>query len=315
MNTSFVIIHDRSRFWGITVSILFAFLVFGLPDTGNAQQIALSFDDGFNPRTKPDAASWNASLIQALSDAHVTSIMFISGSLVDCPEGLELVREWGNAGNAVANHTYSHPNLCSEKVTAGQFTADLEKNEAFLKDMPGWTKRMRFPYLKEGETASKRDDVRRWLADHGYRSGAVSVDTGDWYYNARWLEWRKNHPDDDVTPFRTAYLNHLWNRTAHYDSLSVEVLHRSVSHVILLHANAINAAFLPDIITMYRSKGWTIISPEEAFEDPVYAMNPETLPAGDSILWGLAKERGAAGLRDLPKDEVYEKALLDALGL
>jgi hypothetical protein len=37
--------------------------------------------------------------------------------------------------------------------------------------------------LKEGDTQPKRDGARQWLREHGYASGAVSIDTSDWYYD------------------------------------------------------------------------------------------------------------------------------------
>ncbi len=97
--------------------------------------------------------------------------------------------------------------------------------------------------------------------------------------------------------------------------MSQRVLHRGVAHVLLLHTNAINAAFLPDVIAMFRANGWTIVAPDEAFDDPVYALRPSILPAGESIVWSLAKEAGVADLRYPAEDDVYEKPLLDALGL
>lgn len=191
----------------------------------------------------------------------------------------------------------------------------MERNELLLKEMPGWTRRLRFPYLKEGDTASKRDGLREWLTTHGYKTGAVSIDASDWYYNTRYLSWGKNHPDDDPSRFRAAYLDHLWNRAAYYDSLSMQLFHRSVKHVLLLHTNAINAAFLPDVIAMFKSKAWALISPDEAYQDPIYAMNPMTLPAGESILWSLAMQNDFKTLRYPAEDAVYEKPLLDRLGL
>jgi hypothetical protein len=90
-------------------------------------------------------------------------------------------------------------------------------------------------------------------------------------------------------------------------------LNRSVKHVLLLHTNAINAAFLPDVIAMFKSRGWSIVSPREAFDDPVYSMSTNVLPAGESILWALAKERGIDGLRYPAEDSVYEAPIMDAL--
>ena len=302
----------------VAKNLLAAFLLITaicLPATSQAKSIALSFDDGLNPQKQPMAASWNASILNALAKEKIKAILFPAGKRVDSPAGLKLVRDWGKAGHAIGNHTYSHFNLGRESVTLAQFISDTQRNETLLGAMPGWTKRLRFPYLKEGETVSKRDGFRDWLASNGYESGAVSIDASDWYYNKRYPEWLKNHPNEDIAPFRTAYLNHLWNRTQYYDALSEQVLKRSVNHVILLHTNAINAVFLPDIIAMYRSKGWEIIPPETAYEDPVYRMPLTELPAGESILWALAKQNGIKGLRYPAESDEYEKPLLDQLGL
>lgn len=171
--------------------ILFSIaLLLLLPSIGQAQSIAFSFDDGLDPRNQPLASSWNASILKALSNAQIESILFAAGNRVDSPAGLKLVEDWSKAGHAVANHTYSHPNFCSERTTLKKFITDTERNELLLKNMPGWTKRLRFPYLKEGETIEKRDGFRNWLTNHGYKSGAVSIDASDWYYNKRYLAWR-----------------------------------------------------------------------------------------------------------------------------
>ncbi|MBI9080960.1 MAG: polysaccharide deacetylase family protein [Pseudodesulfovibrio sp.] len=286
-----------------------------LPSICQAKSIALSFDDGLDPRSQLMASSWNSSILDALSKAQIKSILFPAGNRIDTPAGLSLVKDWGKAGHVIANHTYSHLDYCSKQVTLEQFIADTKRNEVLLKDLPGWTKRLRFPYLREGETVSKRDELRSWLTNHGYGSGAVSIDASDWYYNKRYLEWCKSHIDQDLSTFRSVYLNHLWTRTTYYDALSKEVLNRSVKHVLLLHTNAINAAFLPDIIKMYKTNGWKIISPDEAYEDPVYTMKPTTLPAGEGIIWSLAKQHGVSGLRYPAESDKYEKPLLDKLGL
>jgi len=93
------------------------------------------------------------------------------------------------------------------------------------------------------------------------------------------------------------------------------VLGRSVAHVLLLHHNLTNALFLKDVVQMFKDKGRTLIDSEAAFKDPVYAMRPDTLPAGESILWALAKQEGVPGLRSPGEDDVYEKPILDRLHL
>ena len=297
------------------LQITLSFFLLSLQTYALAQNLALSFDDVPNPNSQLQASEWNAAILKSVSKAGIKSIFYVAGRRVDSPEGLSLVSDWGVDGHSVANHTYSHISLAPDKRSLESFISDVERNEELLKDIPGWTKRFRFPYLKEGRTAEKRDGFRRWMADHGYGTGAVSIDTSDWYYSNRYVAWLEGHAQEDPSIFRDAYLEHLWNRASHYDSLSQSIFDRSANHVILLHTNAINAAFLTDIIAMFKSNGWNIISPEEAYKDPLYSELPEVLPAGESVLWSLAKQNEVIGLRYPAEDGVYEKPILDALGL
>lgn len=277
-----------------------------------AQSLALSFDDGMDPRTQPMAAEFNSKILESLSEAKIHSILLPAGKRVDSPEGLKLVRSWGEAGHLVGNHTYSHANLGAKSTRLEVFEQDVLRNEALLKGMPGWTKRFRFPYLKEGESKKKRDGFRTWMKRHHYQPAAVSIDASDWYYDMRYRDWEKDHPNADPEPFREAYVHHLLERAAYYEVLAQQTLHRSPAHVLLLHTNAINAAFLPDVIAAFQAKGWKFVDAAEAFKDPLYAMKPQVLPAGESILWALAKAQGMAGLRYPAEDGDYEAPLLDA---
>jgi hypothetical protein len=68
---------------------------------------------------------------------------------------------------------------------------------------------------------------------------------------------------------------------------------------------------------MFHRHGWRIVSAEHAFRDPVFLRAPKTVPAGESLLWALAKETGKFEdiLRYPGEDDVYEKPKLDRLGL
>jgi peptidoglycan/xylan/chitin deacetylase (PgdA/CDA1 family) len=288
--------------------------VLAWPLWATAQTLAFTFDDGLDPRTQPQAARWNAAILQALDEAKVQAMLFPAGKVVDSPEGMALVAAWSERGHRVGNHTYAHRNLASPRVSLPGFTADVQAAEALLGHLPTWTRRLRFPYLKEGASADKRDGVRDWMALHGYQGAPVSVDTSDWYYNERFLAWRDQHPKADGAKFREAYLAHLWSRALYYDGLAQRMLGRSPRHVMLLHTNAINAAFLPEVIRMFRQRGWQIVPPEQAYEDPLYRRNIDSLPAGESVVWAVARRAKRAGLRYPAEDAVYEKPKLDRLG-
>jgi hypothetical protein len=50
---------------------------------------------------------------------------------------------------------------------------------------------------------------------------------------------------------------------------------------------------------------------EYAFEDVIYKQQPNILPAGESLVWALAREKGVAGLRYPGEDDTYENAEMD----
>ena len=88
-----------------TIHAGFALLLV-LPVYGHAQTIALSFDDGLDPIHQARAAEWNTAILDALAKARIKSILFVAGKRVDSPEGLALVKDWGKAGHAIANHQF-----------------------------------------------------------------------------------------------------------------------------------------------------------------------------------------------------------------
>ena len=280
-----------------------------------AKGIAFSFDDGFNTRKQTRAEEWNNSILGSLSKVNLKAIFYVSGKFVDTPQGWSLVNDWSDNGHQIANHGYSHYNLNSKKISLDDYISDAEKNEKLLNNIPGWTKRYRFPYLKAGNTLEKRDGFRRWMLQNNYKTGAVSIDASDWYYNQRYLKLVEKDASEKIVVLKKAYLNHLIERAEYYDGLSNDIYSRSANHVLLLHTNAINAAFLSDILKMFRSKEWLLLDIDEAYNDPIYLCLADVLPAGESILWSQAKQHGIKNLRYPAEDSVYEKPVLDALGL
>lgn len=173
----------------------------------------------------------------------------------------------------------------------------------------------RFPYLKEGESSQKRDELRSFLSTHGYSNGHVTIDASDWYINMRLLEKIKSGEKVDYNKYRDFYLKHLWDRSQYYSDLARKNLGRDVKHTILLHHNLTTALFLGDLIKMYEAKGWKVIDADKAFSDPIYASLPKNIPAGESLIWALAKEKGDTSLRYPAEDSRYEEEEMKALNL
>jgi hypothetical protein len=281
-----------------------------------APSVAITFDDGPDVvNRRAEALAENDAILAALAGAKVKSALFVAGQRVDTPEGRAAVAAWGKARHLVGNHTYAHRNLSAATTTVDDFEADVLRNEELLRTVPGFARVFRFPYLKEGETAEKRDAFRAFLRRRHYRSGRPTIDASDWYYDERFRAWRAAHPGGDPAAFRDAYLAHLFDRAQYYDALAKKVVGRSVKHTLILHTNAVNAAFLADVIRMFRARGWKVIDAAQAFRDPIFDADPRIVPAGESLLWALAREKGLPDLRYPGEDAAYEKPILDAAGL
>ena len=289
----------------------------GFATTAAAPQFAITMDD-FNWRNavRLTAEERNRAILNVLGAKRTRAALFVMGRNVDSDEGKALLRSWDNAGHIIGNHTYSHRSLNSE-ITAAQYEEDIQHAENILTDFKQFRKLFRYPMLKEGNTAAKRDDVRAFLKSHGYRIGHVTIDNSDWIIDHRLTLRLEKDPKADIKPYRDFYLEHVWDRAAYYDSLAQKVAGRPVKHTVLMHFNLLNGLFLGDLIDMFRSKGWQLIDAEEAFTDPIFRAEPKTLPAGESIVWALAKEKGtiAKSLRYPAEDGVYETARMNKLRL
>ncbi len=91
----------------------------------------------------------------------------------------------------------------------------------------------------------------------------------------------------------------------------------SVPRISLLHHSILNALFLPEVFAAFEAAGWEWIDASEAFDDPIFERAPQSLPAGESLVWALAKEAGGFDdrLRYPGEDGTYEAPTMDSLGL
>ena len=283
-----------------------------------APQFSITMDDfNWSNAVKLSAAERNQSILDSLEKHSIKAALFVVGRNIDNDQGKQLLSAWDKAGHLIGNHTYSHRNFASPSTNVEQYFSDILKAETLLKGFPRFQKYFRFPMLKEGETAAKRDAMRAFLAQHGYRVGHVTIDNSDWLVDQRLTARLNKDPNADLKPYRDFYLEHMWSRAEYYDSLAQRVLGRPVKHTVLMHFNLLNGLFLNDLIAMFKGKGWQPIDAEEAFRDPVFSAKPKVVPAGESIVWSLAKEKGtiAKSLRYPAEDGEYENARMNKLGL
>lgn len=251
----------------------------------------------------------------ALRHHRLKAAGFVAGKYVNDTVSPRVLTRWSEDGHVIGNHSFSHQYFGGPNPDG--LMADILKCELLLSGYSGFRKLFRFPYLAEGKTAEGRDAMRAFLKQQGYRNAHVTIDTSDWYIDNRLKARLQAHPQSSVDPYRGFYLDHIWDRATFYDGLAKSLFGHSIDHTILLHHRLTTGLFLDDMLSMFSERGWRLVDAEVAFASPVFALEPNVLPAGQSLVWAAAKADGRFEklLRYPGEDGDYEAPKMDALAL
>lgn len=253
-----------------------------------AKEIALTFDDAPTTDTPHfTSAQRTKALIALLKKLDVPSAMIFANPCKSA-NAVEQLRTYVVAGHQVTNHTCTHPRL--DEVGAPAYVTDIARAELLLAPL-GQPKFFRYPYLNEGTTVERRDEVGAWLRKNGFRHGAVSVDNDDYVFAAKINQAKREGRKINYDRVRELYATYLLGAVEHYDQLARRTLGRSPKHVLLLHEVDSSVLFLEHFVARLRKAGWKIISAEEAFRDPLYLEQPRHLHAGSGVVAQVAAER------------------------
>jgi peptidoglycan-N-acetylglucosamine deacetylase len=291
--------------------LLLCFLLFGFVQA--QPTVALSFDDP-NILESP-TATWqqrNLKILRTLHQHRLRAALFVCGMRVHSESGRALLQTWDDAGHLLGNHSYNHSYFAGKKVSCRDFERELLRTDSLLMGYAHFERYFRFPFLKEGNTAARRDSMRQILTAHAYRNGHVGIDASDWYVDQMLCDSLIKNPKLNPLPYRKFYLLHIVARATYYDSIATALTGRKVPLVLLLHHNWINALFLGDVIQILKAKGWKFIDVQDAYRDVFYAQVSDALPAGESLVWSLAKATGRfeKSLRYPAEDGEYEESAL-----
>lgn len=282
--------------------------------TKPAKRIAVTMDDfniGFNIRLNPRER--NERILEAFAKHNHKAAGFVTGRFVDTKFGEEVVQSWSDAGHMIGNHTYSHMNSSNEDTET--IKADILKNDVLLSKYVGYEKIFRFPFLAEGGDLEKISDYRSFMKEQGFQNAAVTMDSIDWYTTDRMEKRLRQDDKADLEPYREYYVEAVVKLAAHFQSLAERVGYPNLPHAMLMHHNILNGLFLDDVLTALKADGWSMVDAKDAFEHPIYKLEPQTPTRGRSLISVLAQEQG---ITDTGYPEAYRnwgKKTMDALGL
>ena len=187
------------------------------PAPATPRLVALTFDDGPYPVTTP-------LLLDRLRDLDVPATFFLIGH--DARQFPSLTRMIARAGNEVANHTFTHPDL--DKLDDAAVTSELAQGRGALLPLTNdlaAASRMRPPHGRYTEATV------RAIQRAGYDTVLWNDDPGDW-------------------------------RTLAPQTLAAHLFaHATAPEIILLHSGKMSTIeALDDIVRRYRAAGYRFVT-------------------------------------------------------
>ena len=295
----------------LCVLFLLAGHAFPLRAHQTAPTVAFTFDDlpahGPLPPGMARPAVVQSILATLRREGMPPTYGFVNGfRMVRFPYQIGILRAWKAAGNPLGNHTRSHPEL--DKLSAAAYTRNIARDEATLRDVAphGDWRWFRYPYLEEGDTLAKREAVRGWLFAHHYRVAEVSIDFEDWLWNDAYGRCSAKRDEAALTTLHDTYLATADEYIRVFRELSHELYGRDIRYVLLLHVGSFDAKMMPELIGLFRQRGFTFITLPEAESDPAYAEDPKQPNAGGST---FLEQVAAARNQPVPDNTEPDKQL------
>lgn len=231
----------------------------------------------------------------------------------------KVLKLWPEKGFDLGNHTFSHPDY--NHVSYRYFISDIEKNDPFLHSLLDEYQKpvvyFRHPFLHRGDSKSKADSLAVYLKDRNIIEAPVTVDNAEWIFAAAYdsvLQTGNSHLAEQVG---TMYINYMESKVRFYEGISEKLFSRNIRHILLIHANSLNADYMGELLKMFIRNGYSFVDLVTALEDELYKTEDHFyFTGGVSWLnrWAYTQGKGRdffSGEPECPK-EIMKLAKVDS---
>lgn len=227
-----------------------------------------------------------------------------------------LLNMWLDSGMELGNHTYAHKGL--HKVPPKEFIEDIVKGELIVKEL--LEKRrlplryFRHPYLHTGRSLEIKKEVETFLAERGYTIAPVTIDNSDWIFAHAYHKAADAGDKDLMKRIADAFIPYMEQKFAYYEQQSLQLFGRPIKHILLLHANWLNADHLGRLVAMLKKRGYSFISLEEALKDKAYqSADTYVGPGGITWLhrWAITMGKKGEFFKDEPRTPQFVRDAAD----
>jgi peptidoglycan/xylan/chitin deacetylase (PgdA/CDA1 family) len=248
---------------------------------GQSKQVCFTIDDlpvvSENFKSIDFQTTVTEKILAALKKHHIPAVGFVNGNNLYTdnkldPQKVNLLKMWLADGMELGNHTFAHKDYNISSYD--DFIDDIKKCEhEILKVNANFNKTekyFRHPYLHVGNTKEKADSLYQFLKMNGYVEAPVTIDHSDWIFTLAYDSAKVIGDSSLMKKIGKTYLDFAEQKLKYIEGQAEKMFKRKIKHILLLHANSINADYLEDIVTIYKKNGYRFISLRRALKDKVY---------------------------------------------
>jgi peptidoglycan-N-acetylglucosamine deacetylase len=233
-------------------------------------------------------------LLAACRKAGVPVVGFVNEAKLIVPGETEADRAereaalklWTDNGFELGNHTFTHGSM--NRSTLEQFKKDVIDGEPItrrlMEEKGGTLRYFRHPFLHVGTTLDVRRAFEAFLAERGYIIAPVTVDGKDYIYASVYATAVRKGDKEMAAKLAADYLRFTGEKFAFSEETATRLMGRDISHILLMHANSINADHFGALADVIKKRGYRFVTLEEALKDEVYKQ-PDTYVGTGGTGW------------------------------
>lgn len=203
------------------------------------------------------------------------------------PFRLGLLERWLRQGLELGNHGYAHLDL--HTVPPEEWKADVVRGEPVTRQLleasGGELRYFRHPFLHAGMSVEIQADVAAFLASRGYTVAPVTIDNSEWIYGRAYSHAYNAGDDELMQRIGQDYVRYMLDVVRYYEGQSEAIVGRPIPQVLLIHAYALNADWLDELLTALEEREYRWVALGEALEDPVYSRAIDGWTGRGGITW------------------------------
>jgi len=243
--------------------------------------MAVTFDDlpfqHNNDFTAKEQLELNKKIIEHTIKYNIPAVGFVNeGKLfiensIDQTK-LDIITLWLDSELELGNHTFSHPNI--NNISFEEYKEDVLKGEEVTKKLAEERnikyEYFRHPYLRSGQTEEIMIALKEFLKMHNYVEAPVTIDNSEWIFAFGYNKAYKENNTDMMSRLGNDYIDYMLQKIKYYEDQSQKLFGRNIKHILLVHANLLNADYFDDLAEAIKTEGYKFISLDETLEDEAY---------------------------------------------